>query len=203
MSIKAVIFDFGGVLVRTGSQVLRRQWEQRLGLRPGEAERLVFGGETEDAVQLGRITDAAHWAWLGDRLGLAADALAQFRSDFFADDAADPALLAYIDRLRAAGLHLGILSNAGANAREIFTERYDIPRHFDAVTISGEEGFMKPDPRLYEIALARAGVQPAEAIFVDDMPRNIEAAQALGLHGVLFDDPARVIRTLAALTGVA
>lgn len=202
MSIRAIIFDFGGVLVRTGSQELRREWERRLGLLPGQAEQLVFGGETSWAVQLGRTTDAEHWQWLGGRLGLADDALSRFRTDFFAADTADAELLAYIDRLRAAGFHLSILSNAGDKAREIFSGHYDIARHFDAITISAEEGMMKPEPRIFEIALARAGVQPQEAVFVDDVAANVEAAAALGIAGVLFDNPQRAYRELVRLTGV-
>ena len=79
MPLKAVIFDFGGVLVRTQSQELRRRWEQRLGLQPGRAEHIVFGGETDWAVQLGRTSDADHWRWLGRRFGLSAACWWQWR----------------------------------------------------------------------------------------------------------------------------
>ncbi len=160
MSLKAIIFDFGGVLVRTRSQHLRTAWEQRLGLPPGGAEALIFGGERGTAVQHGRITDEAHWQWLGSHLGLGPADLAALRTDFFAEDFLDTDLLAYADRLRSAGFHLGLLSNAGDNARWIFGERFAVLPHFDSVTISAEEGVMKPAPRIFEIALARAGAAP-------------------------------------------
>ncbi len=201
-SIKAVIFDFGGVLVRTRSQRLRTHWEERLGLAPGDLAVLVFTGENRAAVQHGTITDDAHWEWLGSRLGLTPTDLAQLRADFFSEDILDGELLAYVDRLRAAGLHLGLLSNASDVARRIFEEKYDLLRHFDSVTISAEEGIMKPDPRIFQLALARAGAQPHEAVFVDDFPANVEGARAVGMHAVHFRTAEQAMGELAALTGV-
>jgi epoxide hydrolase-like predicted phosphatase len=200
MSLKAIIFDFGGVLVRTRSQYLRQTWEQRLTLRPGEASELVFGGESGRAAQHGRISDAEHWVYIQRRLGLDDATLAQFRRDFFAEDGIDTDLLAYIDRLRS-GYRLGLLSNATANARRFFTSS-GITDHFDAITISGEEGVMKPDERIYRIALARLNVEPNEAALVDDFSENIIAARDLGMAAVHFTDPQQARRELMILTGV-
>ena len=69
MGLKALIFDFGGVLVRTTDRSVRTRWEERLKLASGQAEYIVFGGETGWDVQLGTISDAAHWRRLGARLG--------------------------------------------------------------------------------------------------------------------------------------
>ena len=200
MSLKAVLFDFGGVLVRTRSQHLRTAWEQRLGLRPGEASELVFGGESGRAAQHGWVSDTGHWAYIQQRLGLDDATVAQFRRDFFAEDGIDTDLLAYIDRLRLR-YRVGLLSNATDSARRYFTAS-GIAGHFDAITISGEEGVMKPDERIYRIALARLGVQPAEALFVDDFGENVIAARALGMAAVHFTDPKTACRELTILTGV-
>jgi epoxide hydrolase-like predicted phosphatase len=200
MPLKAVIFDFGGVLVRTRSQQLRLAWEQRLGLRPGEAAALVFGGESGRAAQHGWISDTDHWAYIQRRLGLDDATLAQFRRDFFAEDGIDTDLLAYIDRLRSQ-YRVGLLSNATADARRFFTAS-GVAAHFDAITISGEEGVMKPDARIYRIALARLTVEPNEAIFVDDFSENVAAARTLGMMGVHFADPQQARRELMILTGV-
>ena len=200
MSLKAVIFDFGGVLVRTRSQHLRQTWEQRLGLRRGEASELVFGGESGRAAQHGWISDAEHWSFIQRRLGLDDATLAQFRRDFFAEDGIDTDLLAYIDRLRS-GYQVGLLSNASTSARRFFTES-GIAAHFDAITISGEEGVMKPDARIYRIALGCLDVKPNEAVFVDDFNENVIAARALGMAGVHFADPQQARRELMILTGV-
>lgn len=200
MSVKAVIFDFGGVLVRTRSQHLRRAWEERLGLPPGGASTAVFGGEYGRAAQLGQITDAEHWRQIGQTLRLADAALAEFRRDFFAEDILDQDLLAYVDRLAAAGFHVGLLSNAADSARKVFAEKYGILDHFRSVTISAEEGVMKPDPRIFHIALARAGVAPEEAIFVDDFAENLAGARAVGMTGIHFIDPAAAREELIRFT---
>ncbi|MCX7707919.1 MAG: HAD family phosphatase [Anaerolineae bacterium] len=203
MSVKAVIFDFGGVLVRTRSQHLRAAWEARLGLAPGAASAIVFNSESGRAAQLGHITDAMHWRWVGEVLGLQGEELARFRHDFFAEDVLDQELLAYIDRLAAAGLRTGLLSNAADNARSVFANKYRILSHFHSVTISAEEGVMKPDPRIFHIALTRAGTLPAETIFVDDFPENVAAAQALGMIGLHFRDPLAARQELQRITGVS
>ncbi len=202
MSVKAVIFDFGGVLVRTRSQHLRRAWEERLGLPPGGASAAVFSGERGRAAQLGQISDVEHWRAIGEALGLAGAALAEFRHDFFAEDILDQDLLAYVDRLAVAGLHVGLLSNAADNARSVFAKKYGILGHFHSVTISAEEGVMKPDPRIFHVALARAGVRPDEAIFVDDFAENVAGAQVIGMIGVHFTDPNAARRQLVGLIGV-
>lgn len=200
MALKAFIFDFGDVLVRTTDESRRRAWEQRLGLQPGEAEHIVFGGETGWAFQRGEVSDDAHWRWVQTRLELDDAGLARFREDFFAADELDASLVAYIARLRTR-YHIGLLSNAAGSARQVFA-RYGILGCFDSITISAEEGVMKPDPRIFEIALARAGVQPAEALFVDDSARNIAGAAALGLATIHYVDPVAARRQLVALTGV-
>jgi len=198
--LKAVLFDFGGVLVRTRSQARRIAWEQRLGLAAGEASEIVFDGESGRAAQLGRISDGEHWRFVKSRLGLDDEALTQFRHDFFAEDVLDTDLLAYVGRLRAR-YRTGLLSNATDAARRYFVAS-GIARHFDAITVSAEEGVMKPDERIYRIALARLGVAPAEAVFVDDLRENVEAARVLGLAAVHFTDPPVARRELAAITGM-
>jgi epoxide hydrolase-like predicted phosphatase len=200
MPLKAVIFDFGGVLSRTRSQHLRQAWEQQLSLRPGEASELVFGGESGRAAQHGWISDAEHWSFIQRRLGLDDAMLAQFRRDFFAEDGIDTDLLAYIDRIRSR-YRVGLLSNATTDARRFFTAS-GIAAHFDAVTISGEEGVMKPDEQIYRIALGRLNTKPNEAIFVDDFSENVVAARTLGMTAVHFADPQQARRELMILTGV-
>jgi glucose-1-phosphatase len=202
MTLKAILFDWGGVLVRTHDHSLRTAWEQRLGLNAGQAEYIVFGGETGWDVQLGSISDEAHWERVQRRLGLSADEVHAFRRDFFAGDHLDSDLIAYIDRLRS-HYTLGLLSNATSRARSVLAGEFDLVRHFDSVTISCEEGVMKPDVRIYQIALARAGVAPAEAVFIDDTRPNIEGAQRAGLQTVHFTDPELARRQLYALTGIA
>ena len=202
MTLRAVIFDFGDVLVRTVDTSLRAAWEQRLGLPLGGAEQIVFGNENDYSAQLGRVSATEHWRQVGSQLGLDDAALRRFREDFFAGDQLDLRLVTFVRRLRHR-YHLGLLSNAFGDARQAFAAKFGLLDLFHSVTISAEEGIMKPDPRIYRIALARAQVAPEEALFVDDMARNVEGARAVGMQALHYADPAAARRELARLTGVS
>lgn len=183
--IKAIIFDFGGVILRTHDWSGRRRWEQRLGLPEHGAEQLVFNSEMGRLAQHGRITTNDLWQWVGQQFGLSAAELAQFRADFWAGDVLDEALVAMIRGLRPS-YQTALISNAFDDLRDVLTNQFAIADAFDVIVISAEEGIMKPDPRLYHIALERLGCHPEEAIFIDDFAHNIAGAQAVGLHTVHF-----------------
>ena len=70
---------------------------------------------------------------------------------------------------------------------------------FDDIVVSGEERLVKPDPRIYRLALDRFGLAPDEAIFIDDRADNVAAAEALGIPGHLFEDAASLRGELATL----
>lgn len=195
-TIRAVIFDVGGVLVRTFDHSGREVWERRLGLPPGGAEALVLNSEMGHRLQRGEISDAAHWQWVGKQLGLEDD-LAQFRHDFWAGDAVDQALVALIRRLRPR-YQTAVLSNAGDTLLETL-ERYGLRGEFDLIVGSAYEGVMKPDRLIFERVLARLGCAPGEAVFIDDAPANIAAAAALGLHAIRFTPDLDLERELRRL----
>jgi len=63
---------------------------------------------------------------------------------------------------------------------------WNIGHLFDVVFCSGDEGVVKPDPAAFEMTLARLGVEPEEAVFIDDTVEHVRAAEALGIHGICF-----------------
>ena len=71
-------------------------------------------------------------------------------------------------------------------------------QRFETAVISGTEGVLKPDPRIYEILMARAGFAPERAYFIDDSKANIAAAAALGFQTHHFTDAAALAKDLAA-----
>ena len=201
--LKAIIFDVGGVLIRTHSRAGRKKWAKRLGLDAWAFEKFVFNGESGRQAQLGQKTAQAHWRWLGDYFGLDESSLAEMQHDFFAGDALNEPLLAYVQRLRRAGYRLGILSNFMDDARHVWAEVYPFMQYFDDLVISAEVGLLKPDPQIYRLAVSRLRVEVEEALFVDDFIENIEGAQQVGLATLHFTDPEAAQQQLAALTGVA
>jgi epoxide hydrolase-like predicted phosphatase len=183
--IRAIIFDFGGVLMRTVNPVSRHDLEKRFGLPPGGASKLVFGSPLWDEVQLGRISSAEFWADVSQRLGLNTEELAEFRQAFWAGDRLDEELVVLIRHLRDTGYHTALLSNAPTGLRQRL-EQLGIADAFDVIVISGCEGLMKPDSAIFELTLARMGVGAEEAVFVDDSRVNVAAAQQVGLHATRF-----------------
>jgi epoxide hydrolase-like predicted phosphatase len=183
--IRTIIFDYGGVLMRTADPTPRRELEQQLGLPPGGASKLVFESLLWDEVQLGRIGGAEFWADVGQRLGVDAQDLAEFRRAFWTGDRLDEELVALIRHLRDAGYRTVLLSNAPASLPR-HLERLGIADAFDVIVVSGCEGLMKPDPAIFELALERLGVRAEEAVFVDDFRVNVAAAWRVGLHAVRF-----------------
>jgi len=183
--IKAVIFDFGGVILRTHDWSGRRHWEQRLGLPKDGAEQLVFNSQMGRQAQHGRITTDDLWQWVGQQGGLSAAELARFRQDFWAGDVLDKELVALIRRLRPS-YQTALISNAFDDLRDVLTNEFAIADAFDVIVISAEEGIMKPDPRLYQIALDRLGCQSEETLFIDDSAHNIEGARDIGMHTIHF-----------------
>ncbi|MGQ9502689.1 MAG: HAD family hydrolase [Anaerolineae bacterium] len=203
MSIRAVIFDFGGVLVRTEDASGRREWERRLGLFPGELDQLVFASEVAWRSMLGQATQRDVWSYIARRHGLDDATLQQMRRDFWSGDRLDEGLVQFLRSLRPR-YKTAILSNAWPGARRMFTEHFKLHEAVDAFIISSEEGVAKPDPRIYQIALQRLGVQPHEAIFVDDFPENVAGAQRLDIIAVLFHDTRQAIAEVQRhLNGVA
>lgn len=202
MTLKAIIFDVGGVFIRTHSRAGREKWAANFGLDPGEFENLVFGGESGRQAQLGQKTSAAHWRWLGDYFSLTETELLALQQDFFGSDSFNKPLLEQVIRLRQAGYRTGLLSNFWDSARQFWAEIYPFTGNFDDIVISAEVGLMKPDPRVYHLAARRLGVMPAETLFVDDFIDNIAGARAAGMQTLHFTDPQAAQRELARITGV-
>jgi HAD superfamily hydrolase (TIGR01509 family) len=184
-TVQALIFDYGGVLMRTADPAPRQELEQLFGLPPGGASRLVFGSPRWDEAQLGRIDSVEFWADVGQRLGLDAGKLEEFRRAFWAGDRLDEELIALIRYLRDAGYHTALLSNNPASLRQRVQE-LGIDDAFGVVVISGCEGLMKPDPAIFEWTLARVGVPAERAVFVDDSQVHVAAARQVGLQATRF-----------------
>ena len=198
--IKALISDFGGVLMRTRANASRRALEQRLGLPPNTIEARVFSSELSLSAQRGEISEDVFWRTLERELDLPRFDLdwQKFHTEFFAEDFLDEELMAFIRSVRP-GLKTGLISNAWDGLREVLHTRVPIADAFDVLVISAEEKIAKPDQRIYHVALERLGVQAGEAIFLDDFIENIHAANALGLSGVHFQSSAQAQRDIRAL----
>lgn len=199
-AIRAVVFDVGGVLIRTRDQSGRRQWEDRLGLAHGEAEELILNGEMGRRAQHGEITEAELWSWARDYLNLGTE-FGAFQSDFWRGDFLDESLVRLIRRLRPK-YQTAIISNAMDGLLNTLAH-YQIDRDFDVVIGSAYVGVMKPNARIYEAALIALGRAPFEVVFIDDMPANVVGAERLGMHAIRFHPEMNLEGELAKLGVIA
>ena len=183
--IQAVFWDLGGVIIRTEDRTRRAVWEARLGLPPRELDQIVFAGEMGRKAAVGQAGTEDVWNWVGEKLGLDPEQRESLRQDFWRGEDLDLELVEFIRRLRP-NYRTGMISNAWPEIREQIENEWQIADAFDQLTISAEVGLAKPDPRIYELALERLGVEGPRAIFVDDFIENLEAASALGMHPVHF-----------------
>ena len=182
--IKAIIFDVGGVLLRTEDHSYRCRWEAELGLEHGEAEEIVFNSEMGQKAQRGEISDEELWQWIGQRLELG-QRLEAFRQDFWAGDVLDEDLVALIRSLRPR-YQTAVISNATDALRDSLARKLGIADAFDVIIGSADLGIMKPSPVIYERALADLDREAQESLFIDDFQHNVTAAQALGMSAIHF-----------------
>ena len=195
MAVRAVIFDMGGVLLRTEDQSGRREWEQRLGLRQGGLSDAVFGSDISYRASIGELKDADVWKNVGEHFKLSEADAGQLARDFFRGDRLDTELASFLASLRPK-YKTAILSNAWPAARKTISETLGLGNAVDWIIISAEVGCAKPQERIYRIALDKLGVQPEEAIFLDDMPENVQAARAIGMIGLRFVSTKQAIRDI-------
>jgi epoxide hydrolase-like predicted phosphatase len=194
----AVLLDWGGVMTGDlfGSFAAFCSAE---GLDPSALAGLFRNDrEARDLLidfECGRMEEDAFEPRLAAALGVAPEALID---RLFAGAALDPEMVDGVRALRERGVKTGLVSNSWGTRRyprELLTEL------FDGVVISGEEGFRKPDPRMYELGARRSGAAPQECVFVDDLAFNLDPARELGMAVVHHTAAASTLAELERLVG--
>lgn len=200
MTIRTVIFDLGGVLVRTEDRQPRSELAARYGLTYEQIDKLVFNSQTAGLAAAGAIPEQEHWEAVCLALQAPVEELEAVREAFWGGDKLDHDLIAYIRSLRPV-YQTALLSNAWTSLRSYLKDRWGILDAFDHIFISAECGLMKPDHRLYDQVIETLGIRPEEGVFVDDFLENIQGAQAAGLHGVHFRNSEQARQDLDQLLG--
>lgn len=197
-TIKAIIFDFGNVLL---------EWNPRL------VYRRFFQSEEEMEKFLHDV-DFTDWNLQQDKGRPFAEGVSELSKQFpqYAE-----LIQAYHDnwihsignsltgtieimkRLKKAGYQLYGLSNWSAETFPMARRKYDFFNLLDDIVISGEVGAIKPEPAIFEIMLKRIGRPASECLFIDDALANIEAARAMGFATVHFQSPEQLENELHLL----
>jgi epoxide hydrolase-like predicted phosphatase len=201
--IKAVIFDLGGVLLRTDNPQPREELAERMGVTRLQLEEIVFNNPVAQRTERGLATPEENWAEVARLLQRPSQEIAAIRAAFFGGDTVDFELIQFIQNLRPA-YTTALLSNAWYPDLPGFLRNdLHIPDIFDVVVSSAQCGMKKPDADIFHATLALVQARPEEAVFVDDFAKNIQAAAGLGIHTVHFRSAAQAREELAALLGIS
>jgi putative hydrolase of the HAD superfamily len=194
--IKTVIFDLGGVLVRTENKEPRTRLAKRLGMIYEDLSALVYGCESAEMATRGEITAEEHKETILRELGLPPGTFSEFGDEFWAGDSLDKELAEFINNLREE-YQTVLLSNAWDDLRPLLEEFWQIDGIFDQIFISAEMKTYKPDPDIFQIVINSLKQDPAELIFIDDFIENIDAAREAGINAVHFKDKEQALSELA------
>jgi epoxide hydrolase-like predicted phosphatase len=197
MTIKAILLDVGGVILHEKDHTKRYEWEARLGLSQGELTRLVLDSEPAAHAASGQVTEREVWRAVGRRLGLVDAQILELQRDFWSSEQLDLVFVGFLQSLRPR-YKIGILSNAWSEARTFHNARFGFSTWVDAAVYSAEVKLLKPDPRIYRLALAQLNLPAETCVFVDDKLVNVQAAQTLGMSGVWYRETRQAIDDIKA-----
>lgn len=107
--------------------------------------------------------------------------------------------VAILAELKQRSVPIYAITNWSAETFPTLRERFTFMAWFQGIVVSGIEGVMKPDPRIFHILLERHGVTPESAVFIDDVADNAAVASALGIHGIHFRSPEQLRHELVAV----
>ncbi|MDY6846898.1 MAG: HAD family phosphatase [Chloroflexota bacterium] len=199
MAITTIIFDFGGVLYKMPDPKRINQWMKLLGLRQEPEVMAILANPNQSQIVkdicLGKISEDQAWGMMHNKLRIKPKTMRRFRNQFFSKRNLNRQLVRFMDELKE-DYQLGILSNAGDQTRSLMTEVFHLDQRVDEIIISAEEGVIKPDFKIYQIAMDRLKAEPAQSLFLDDYARNVEAAIDFGMKAVQFVNNKQAIQMI-------
>ncbi len=198
-AIRAVLFDFGGVLAEEGfyNGLVKLAAEQGLNVKtmPEEGMKAVY----DSGFVLGRGSASDFWTLMRERTGLKGndDSLTEVILDGFV---LRDWMMDVVKKLRAEGYITGILSDQ-THWLDQLDEKYHFSRFFDYIYNSYYLGKGKQDPTLFTDVAADLKIQPAKVLFIDDNAANVSRAQAEGLRAIQYIDREDFNASLKAVLG--
>jgi len=205
VEIRAVMFDFGGVISTSPFEAFARL-EAEHGL-PSGFIRTVNATNPDDNAwarlernDIGIDDFGAQWAGEARALGHEVDGrvvLERLAGEI------RPQMVAAIKMCRTTYKTGCPTNNFSSQAAALSDQVAAVYALFDAVLESRVLGVRKPDPRFYEVACSTLGVEPEESVFLDDLGVNLKPARALGMHTIKVADPGQALAELEHVTGLS
>lgn len=185
--VKAIIWDFGGVLMRTDDLKPRDELATRLGLTRSEINYHIFRSPMGIKTQMGEIHPEQLWDMFQKELNIPTESIPEVKESFWAGDRLDIDLVDSIRSLKGK-YKIALLSNAWSDLRYHIENTWKIADVFDPMIISAEIGMVKPDAAIFQYTVQKLGIDPSEGVFIDDFKENIAAAHSMGLRVIHFRD---------------
>jgi putative hydrolase of the HAD superfamily len=189
MDLKAVIFDYGEVLSGPPDPRAHRNLLAIAGVQEEPFEKAYWAHRLDYDADV--LNGQTYWQTVARDTGVhfTADQIGQLmEQDAIMWMNLNPAMLAWIPRIKQAGFRLGILSNMGDGVLGYMRPRFPWLSQFDHLTWSCELGVVKPDPAIYLHTVKKLGVSPDRALFIDNLQKNVDGAEAVGLQAALFEN---------------
>lgn len=194
--IKAIIFDWGGVLIDDPEPGITAYCSSQLKV----AETTFRGARNEYAPLIfrGEISEMEYWQKMCSTLQTDVPLQPIIAKALRQSYIAKPRMLSLVQTLRERGYKTALLSNIEEQSTVLFDEQ-KLKGLFDAVTFSCCYGVAKPDKRIYEITLKVLALNAEETIFIDDQAKNITGALKVGLQGILYQNEDQLQQDLSKL----
>lgn len=184
--IRAVFFDFGGVLARIDREEMRRL-EARYGLPEGGLWRALYEIPEWESVKVGRGSEDDWLAAVGRKLDeLAGRPVPSIQQEWSAVwRGLDGDVVGLLGRLRGR-YRVGLISNALEDLDDELRDHHKIDHLFDTIVNSARVGLAKPDVRIFHLAAERIGEPPSACLHIDDLMTNVEGARQAGFQAVHY-----------------
>jgi HAD superfamily hydrolase (TIGR01509 family) len=183
-NIKAVLFDFGGVLSEEGFREGLTAIGRAARLSPEAFFEMAAAAVYDSEYVLGKADEGAYWGMVRQRTGIKGSD-AQFRREILERFRLRPWMLEIVRRLRDRGYIVGILSDQSQWLDEL-DDRDDFFKEFHEIFNSYHLGKGKKDPSLFPEIAAKLGVKGSEILFIDDNEGNVERAGTQGWNTILY-----------------
>jgi putative hydrolase of the HAD superfamily len=198
--IRAVILDFGEVLCHVPSAETIERLAFIFQMDPRTFLPIYL--ETRAPYDRGDLLPAEYWQKFAAQAGVKVTAAAieqARRLDLELWSDINDAMVLWVQQLHAAGFKTAILSNMPTDMATHVRNNFAWISHFDHHIFSAEVRSVKPEPAIYQHCINELGVQPSEALFIDDRDVNLEQARAAGIRGIRFQSVAQLRKDLQAL----
>jgi putative hydrolase of the HAD superfamily len=197
--IRAVILDYGEVLCRRAPLERFAPMAQILRITPERLLECYMQNRLD--YDRGDLSASEYWTGFGRETGAPispaqVEELDRLDCSLWWD--LDPQIVDWVGRLRAEGIKAGVISNMFIGLAKQIRESAPWLNQFDDYTFSAELRLTKPDPRIYRRSLEQLGVDPAQALFLDDRQNNVDGARAIGMEGLLYSTPCKLHEDLAS-----